>query len=518
MKVSKIILLSIIGFQCLPSYSQSSFQPELTHLSIGKHKDNASDISANEYIFKDRIHSVGMDSSSNSLIIQLRGTSKNGKWLDNKGQVLLMNINDQQVKWDKSINYTGQHLIQQDSTLLELSGGLAYVLNTKNGKKGVLLKCTPYIINAPKKFVIGYTSKSSGLSNDLVCVDMTDGSLKWMKKDKNGHVWDGAFYYNDSSLLVVSAGLHSINIKDGSGWDYNATTATKDYTKAVATNVAGAALGILTGFYTVSDKADITHAFASNVLQDSSSFYFASKDKLAKIDKFNGHVIWSYDLAENETGKSTLFIFNGSLIMINYGYAFLNNRTIGIGKPFIAAFDMKTGAQKYLTPIENIKHPIISYTQQKENLLLLSKENLFKYNLHSGQLIAQNAIDKSSKQEYMYFTGAEIYTGQNQGSGMRLQLLDSNKQYVLTNTNKVLTVEDDLSLSIFSDADSLYVQRFVRNGLKFVNRKEESYILDAEDNIRASLGVSGNIGLMGNRLYSSKEEKLIETDLSEILK
>ena len=48
------------------------------------------------------------------------------------------------------------------------------------------------------------------------------------KKILNGGCgWNDILYLNDSIVLIVAAGLHAINIKNGTGWDYIAITGKK---------------------------------------------------------------------------------------------------------------------------------------------------------------------------------------------------------------------------------------------------------------------------------------------------
>ncbi|MFT3753899.1 MAG: hypothetical protein QM800_13825 [Paludibacter sp.] len=59
---------------------------------------------------------------------------------------------------------------------------------------------------------------------------------------------------NDTIAIIAALGLHSVNLKNGTGWDYDATT----------------------GEYLLQAmKRDIR----SNVIIDSSDIYFASKKK-----------------------------------------------------------------------------------------------------------------------------------------------------------------------------------------------------------------------------------------------
>lgn len=155
-------------------------------------------------------------------------------------------------------------------------------------------------------------------------------------------------------MIVVAAGLHSININNGKGWDYNTITGKKDYSGTVAANAVGVAAGLLTGTFIMSTGHNLVRDVVSNSLVDSSYIYFASKEQLSKIDKQTGEIAWKYPFPNDLASKSSLFMNEDIVFMINKGYAFMGYRQLDFGKPFIAAFDRETGKQKYLTLI-NVK-------------------------------------------------------------------------------------------------------------------------------------------------------------------
>jgi hypothetical protein len=81
----------IISFLLLVSF-QALAQKEITVLTntreVGQNLLTGEPVKANELTFPDRIHDFQIDTVNNYLTVQLRGLSKNGKWLDNKGNVV----------------------------------------------------------------------------------------------------------------------------------------------------------------------------------------------------------------------------------------------------------------------------------------------------------------------------------------------------------------------------------------------------------------------------------------------
>ena len=70
---------------------------------IGENFLTHSEISATVYSFPDNIYRSQIDTSSDLLTIQLRGLSKNGKWMKNNGKVVLYDLINNNVKWFQEI-------------------------------------------------------------------------------------------------------------------------------------------------------------------------------------------------------------------------------------------------------------------------------------------------------------------------------------------------------------------------------------------------------------------------------
>lgn len=82
----------LFGFSLLISlagYSQTNQIQVLSNEKIlGKGLVDSSVIKGFEYVFSDRIHETFLDTTTGFLTAQLRGLSKNGKWLNNFGNIV----------------------------------------------------------------------------------------------------------------------------------------------------------------------------------------------------------------------------------------------------------------------------------------------------------------------------------------------------------------------------------------------------------------------------------------------
>ena len=124
-------------------------------------------------------------------------------------------------------------------------------------------------------------------------VNLISGNSIWEKELNREYGWNKTIQLNDSTILIAASGLHTVNIKNGSGWDFNLVTGQKDYKETIAKNVAGITIGILTGTYITSSGPNVVREIISNIIIDSSEIYIASKESISKINKVNGKIIWS---------------------------------------------------------------------------------------------------------------------------------------------------------------------------------------------------------------------------------
>ena len=99
-QISLTILILLLGMK---SFSQKKdMQITSSNKNFGFSSSLNKEITGIEHIFPVRIHQFYIDTISNYLTVQLRGLSKNGKWLDNSGNVVLFDLNKSERKWSKA--------------------------------------------------------------------------------------------------------------------------------------------------------------------------------------------------------------------------------------------------------------------------------------------------------------------------------------------------------------------------------------------------------------------------------
>lgn len=117
-----------------------------------------------------------------------------------------------------------------------------------------------------------FTQASGNNMHDLLGIDLNSGRTLWSRNVPRGGGWNDLFFLNDSTLMLVAGGLHSIHMKTGRGWSHMAVTAKEDYKGVAATNAVGLGVGLLTGTYFYRGP-NVVYDLVSNTIIDSLHIY-----------------------------------------------------------------------------------------------------------------------------------------------------------------------------------------------------------------------------------------------------
>jgi hypothetical protein len=515
--MKKLLAFGLFCFTALTIFAQTDLLILNNESIAGKNYKTNSEFKAKEYIFPERIDNSFVDTTTNLLTVQLRGTSKNGKWLNNSGNVILYDLSNKKEKWAKKINYQQSNIEQFDNVLIQTIANKSYCLNVENGENMWEVKNTIYYVDHLQKIGIGYKFKmSSGYTNTLEGIDLTNGNPIWKREISREYSWNDIFHLNDSIIVVAAAGLHSINLKNGTGWDYNTITGEKDYTVTNAANVVGAALGVLTGTFVMSTGSNLVRDIVSNILVDSTNIYFASKEKIASLDH-NGQVKWTFPLSKDLASKSSIFVRDSILYMINKGYAFMGYRQLDFGTPFIASFNKNTGKQIFFSSINGKKDQISGYKIDNDTILLVFKDRVAKYSMNNGSIILGKSFDLATSGELRYFIGSQVYL-KTDSTYNPIDSTDSTKHFLYTKTGKILVLNDKLDITGQIESDQLYVNYLKTKKYKFLAKNNETIVIDNKNKKVADLKASNKAILIDSKLYDMQEKSFLEIDISDLVK
>jgi len=483
-----IMMFCCAGLNC---FAQKDIEILNNEKPFGKNLITDKEIRGREFIFSERIEHSYLDTISNCITVQLRGLFMGGSLLKNNGHVILYDLSNKKTKWTKNIDYQNNFIEQHNNFILKGSLQKTYCLDFETGENLWKAQNLIAFVNPWLKTGIGYYPYSPYLTigDDFEGIDLSNGKTKWKRKINHDYNLNDIFMLNDSIALIVSSGLHSVNLKNGKGWDYNAKT----------------------GVPFLREKKT---EMISNVLIDSLNIYFASKEKISHLD-FNGNILWSTPLPEDLTSGSIIILMDSTLFMINTGSANLNYAIFKQGKPYLAAFEIKTGKNIFLNTVDDKSGKIIESKIRKDEILILYKDKIAKCSINDGSLVSEKYFETGKYGELLGFISNKVFT-KIDSTYKSLALSDTVNHYVYTKKNKILKVNNEMTILNEYDSNQFYRYYLHFNKLRFLKKESTTIVIDKNDIIVAKIDVPGIATKIGNKLYFVQEKSLIEVDLKEI--
>jgi len=471
--------------------AQSEISVTTSSRVVGRNYLTNKEIFADEIVFPDEVYHTYFDTLSGLLTVQLRGTHNNGKYYDGSGKLIVYDLANNRGKWSKYINYTKSEITQHNHLLIQATNNRYYSLNPETGEEQWEVKNTIFYSDPYQLVGMGYKIRNSYLDTHILDrIDLQNGNLLWKREINYDYGWNDVFHLSDSTIVIASSGLHMVNVKDGSGWDYNTVTGYKNYSQVVR---------------------DIV----SNVLVDSLNLYMASIDKLTRLNH-QGKVIWSTPLPNKLTSKSSIFIKDSVLYLLNKGWAYNFYRRIDVGKAFIAAYDLKTGKQLFLTPTKGKKDEINAIKIKNDNLLLVFKDRLSTYSLKDGSLLKEKEFYPYLDGELKYPIGSQVYM-KTDSAYQSLTLSDTTKYYIYTAKEKILVLNDQLEAVEKLEFKDYYLYKGKEKEYKFLVKDKKTIVIDQNNKVIAGIDISNLTNRIGNKLYYTQEKSFIEVNIDDLI-
>ena len=471
---------------------ESGFQVLNETKVLGKNYINGADIVGTELIFSDKIHDFFIDTTSHFLTVQLRGISSNGKWLNNTGNMLQYDLINKKLLWNKSISYLASSFLQCNKILIHSDNYKSYCIDAYTGKSLWDKYNQVLLIDSKQNIAIGYRYHLMvGLMNYLEGIDVKTGETIWERKLRSVDKWYAQYYINDSTLIVSNtAGLHTININTGKGWDYLTSTTRKNNSELV-----------------------------SNVLSDSTSIYLASQEQMAKIDKQSGNILWKYRFQYDWSGVSSILMDDTVVYMVNKGIAFKSYCYDNYGKVFIAAFDKQTGKLKYLTLTSNRDGSILDFKILDYEIYLLFQNKIAKYDLKTGAFINEKEFHKKIYGKLKYFFGNHIFIVNENRVYSDIAQNNSAKLHFYLSSEKILSIDSQLNVTNTSNIKDICINYLHYKNYTFIAKIDENtFVINNDGKIIAELNVSSNAFLLDDILYDKRNNSFIAIDFKNFNK
>ena len=514
MKILTVLLISITA--SVSGYGQTLFHVKTETRPAGKNYNSDNPVVAKIYQFPERVHQFNVDTTLNSFLIQLRGINESGENLKHKGSLALYNFSEETVKWSIKVNYFNGRVKQSGNLPFVTKGGKRYLIDIENGNRKWKVKDHIYYLVPSENTAVGYKYASSPeFANAMEGIDLSTGKIKWKRDINRDYSWNDACRLSDSVLLIVSSGLHTVNLKNGKGWDFNTVTGEENYSQAAIDNMTEVASNELTYIHTLAQTYRLVREVASNVILDDPDIYFASREKILKTD-FYGNVKWISSLERDKTSKSSIFEKDSLLYMVNYGYAIMVNRIIKYGTPYFCMFNSTTGEQGFCSFPGDRKDIITSYVAKGDAIFFLFKDKIEKYSINDGQRLLTRPYDVKELGELKYFLDENVFF-KSDTIYKPLCGPDSTKYPVLTGSGKTLLFNGDLNVVDILPFDNIYVCYHVTKNYLFLRNHKRTVVINKSGNAVASLNVSADAFFIGSKLYDKRDNCIVEIDTDELL-
>ncbi|HLN74401.1 MAG TPA: PQQ-binding-like beta-propeller repeat protein [Prolixibacteraceae bacterium] len=488
--LKRLLLTGFINLIGLTVFAQTEWVIQYHERPVGKNLLTNKEITAKEIVFPLDIYHVYPDTLSNCITLQIRGKSKNGKYYNDEGWFTIFDLAKDTAKWLKAISYPVSGIVQQGNLIVQVIGNKSYRLNPENGEEQWEVKNTFSYVDFDHQIALGYKIKTfRDINNTLEGIDLRNGQVLWKREMDHEFGWDKVMRLNDSCLMIVSSGLHEVNVKNGTGWDYDTPTGLSNGARSVG-------------------------GIASNVLMDNTDLYFAAKEQIARLNH-QGQIIWSAPLPLDLTSQSILFKMDDRIGMINTGYV-----DMGVlyhdNVPFIAAFDIKTGHQLYVSR-SSVKNDIVhGFHISEDAISLIFKDRISKYSLQDGALISEKAYNTENYGELDCFADRTTYFKKD-STYQSLILSDTTRHFIFTKKDKILVINDQLEIVEQLDSKDLYTCYLQYKDYRFLEKANHAIVIDNNSKVVAEAELSKYSKLIGTKLFDVHEQKFLVVDIDDVI-
>jgi len=365
---SIIIIISLMG-GCGPSAGFLNVIPNDNNIEYQNKEyplPDGSIINETEYTLPQslKIQQIDYENSTDAVFIKYTDT----KYSDEEHGFLLFNNEDNKTLWTAKTNMSYTLMRNNDLILKDPLGGKLY-----DAPSGLFVRdIEPYLVLADDRNTLMISPDTFAL------VDIHSGEKIW---ERPGHEWVGfrQHYIIEDRCYVVAEGLHSLELNEGTTWEYLTPTSFTNVGKEIAKEVALSCLFALAGGYNTSTyKPDITMNMNSDPLVSDDKVYFAARDKLVCLDKLTGKLIWESNIDPELESMSLYEISDNEIALVGKGMKILNYVYQKSDPPSIRIIQKNDGKITGVFMMDN-EAIVQGFTSTDENLFLLTADQLLVF-------------------------------------------------------------------------------------------------------------------------------------------
>ena len=506
----KKILLTLCFFASIACFGQYKTSRE----TVGRILETGASIEAKVFSFDYYVYDCSWDTTHHKLMVELRGVRKNKYW-KNDGWVMAINTDSKEPIWHKSVNYQKESYYMVGENMFVVDAKSNTCLYHQTGTKKWSNTVPLFFADHDKGIGLGY----EGSGNDMHCINLETGETKWKRPVMREFGWEEIGYLNDSTIYMIANGIHTFDLRTGTGWDVNLQSGDESYAAASAITAGSVALGVLTGFIAIPDIGPtITHGMISNTLIDSTSIYIAARKRIVRADRTTGKLIWNHPF-EKDCGNSTLLMDDSLVYMIHNASAIKEKKDIVVGKPFIAAFDRNTGEELYHTELTS-RTSVLDYVFLHDTLFVLCQDRIFTCLLENGEIVGRTdypskAFPSKTYGKPLYFANNRFMKDDPERVYFPLIYSDKESIFLFTDNGSLLKINTKLEITPAIEAMQF---KYLRNACgPFLLIEDGGKTVLYDDNTKFAEIDFTNLSIVGTTAFKRLQDKIIFIDLQPII-
>lgn len=504
MKRFAIIVLAVFAF-ILSLRAQVHIQEMSNYEPVGRNLLNQREVIAFKETFDVTIQRADFDSVTNTVLLTLKDeVGKDEKVVDSGiCHAVFFDLELNELKWRKKYYRNEEIYIKRGPMVFKVKGDDFFLADAETGEEQYKIGTGmwPVYFDTEEGWMICMTGmKGLGSRRNLCRIDLKSRSRIWERDVKSAQEFEMATKLDDSTMLFVGNGLYSVDVNNGEGWRLETNMqeiSNENY-----------------GLYSLVSSVRV----CSNPFVDGSDIYIAGIKRLIKTDR-NGKEMWHARLPEQKTSISRLFATEDYLLMVNMGfaphsYSFYYTYLGKWGKPFLAAYDKKTGKnvymrerKKYVDYIKDVEF------RDDESLFLLfadkeGHQSVEKYQANTGALVGRKEVAPvviQSSGSMNAFIGSDVCVKKD-NQFVHLVEMDTVGVYVVCD-NGVLHLDGGLKGTDFISFNDLFVYNGKYGDLRFYSHGKETVVVDGEDREVATLNFP-DVFCTESQIYSIKDKSL----------
>ena len=419
-------------------------------------------VMAESQSFTHRIDGLFVNPELDYMLLKFRDTTKSGKRLKSKGEIGAFSLKDSKLLWTIPLDYNVSTVCCLKSGVIVSNGKDVSMLNSATGAVRWQGKFVPVQYDDSTNVVLGYPSDGS---SKLSGYDLNTGDKLWtvsLSHSKNWG-WDRVIREDSVHWLIVADELNRLNIRTGEAYVYDAKTGVTDVKGAILQGLAMGVLAVGSGMafgytpYPVGKiSPNVINHLHSNVVQDDSLYYFADRERVACLDS-SMNTVWSYEFPSKTSAFSQLVHNDSTLYMLNLGYGLRGgHQPMKMGRPFIAAFDKRTGACHYMNML-SLKKDIVEHALlDTDGAFMLFDDGLaYKHEL-SDSTVTISPWNVSEYGRLWSIVNWPVYALDSQKNVFDVIASDGFHFPVITAKGDIFLVDKELNVSTSYPANSLY--------------------------------------------------------------